>query len=141
MAIQQAVRRIGTDTIESFLREDRALFIAVLRRDQYLIEHLRQLMDVAMHFREEVLVSCYTLEDLLPYFNERFGVCGTPTFLMVRGGEVLGTLLGKSSPSALAGFVQEHLKGFNSGTEPAGKAQGMKAGTPARRKKAARGIR
>jgi hypothetical protein len=141
MATQKAVSRIGTDTIEKFLGEDRALFIAVLRRDQDLMEHLRQLMDVAMQFREEVLVACYTLEDLLPYFAERFGVGGTPTFLMVRDGSVLGILLGKNSRSALIGFIQENLDGVSSGAEPLGRSHGMKAGKPATRKKAARGIR
>lgn len=106
---QKAVTRIGTDTIERFLEEDRPLFIAVLRKDPDLLEQLGQIMDVASEFREEVLAACYTLEDLLPYFAERFGVGGTPTYLMVVNGELKGSLLGKNSRKSLAGFVREHL--------------------------------
>jgi hypothetical protein len=109
MQTQKAVTRIGIENIEKFLDEDRALFIAVLRKDPDLLEHLRLIMELALQFKDEVLAACYTLEDLLPYFAERFGVGGTPTYLIVRNGELIGSLLGKNSRKALEGFIQEHL--------------------------------
>jgi len=130
---QKAVSRIGTDTIDKFLGEDRPLLIAVLRKDPDLLEHLRQLMDVAMEFREEVLVACYTLEDLLPYFADRFGVGGTPTYLMIKNGELLGTLLGKISRKSLIGFIQENL-GVSGGSRHTDDTGTGVAGTPTDRK-------
>jgi hypothetical protein len=138
MITQKAVARIGTDTIEKFIGEDRPLFIAVLRKDQDLLEHLRGLMEVAMEFREEVLVACYTLEDLLPYFADHFGVGGTPTYLIVRNGELLGSLLGKNSRNTLIGFIHEHLDG-SAGAGHAGEAHVTEAGMPAARRRGARG--
>jgi hypothetical protein len=129
-ATQKAVTRIGTDTIEGFLGEDRALLIAVLRKDPELLEQLRGLMEVVVEFREEVLVTCYTLEDLLPYFAERFGVGGTPTYLIVRNGELLGSLLGKNTSKALIGFIHENLAGPGE-SRHAGKARSRDAGAQA----------
>jgi hypothetical protein len=139
-ATQKTVTRIGTETIESFLREDRTLLVAVLRKDPYLLEHLRELMEVAMEFREEILGACYTLEELLPYFAEHFGVGGTPTYLLIRGGELLGALLGRNSRKALAQFVREHLE-LAAAQGRTGEARTMDAGAPAGTGRKSRGIR
>jgi len=110
IATQKTVTRIGSDNVDRFLEEDRPLFIAVLRKDTDLLENLRLIMEVAVEYKDEVLAACYTLEDLLPYFAERFGVGGTPTYLMVRNGELKGSLLGKNSRKNLEAFIQEHLE-------------------------------
>lgn len=110
------VFQIRTDTISRFLgEEDHPLFIAALRKDADYAKNIRQLSDVAEEFEKEGLIVCYTLEDLLPYFTIRFGIGGTPTFLMIVGGIVLGTMLGKNSSSSLVQFIREHLCEYKTG--------------------------
>jgi hypothetical protein len=139
-ATQKTVTRIGTDNVEKLLEEDRPLFIAVLRKDPDLLENLRLIMEVAVEFRDEVLAACYTLEDLLPYFAERFGVGGTPTYLLVRNGELEGSLLGKNSRKNLEAFIREHLVN-TPGEGPANENRPRADATPSVGKEPARGIR
>jgi hypothetical protein len=139
-ATQKTVTRIGTDNVERFLEVDRPLFIAVLRKDPDLLENLRLIMEVTVEFKDEVLAACYTLEDLLPYFAERFGVGGTPTYLMVRNGEFEGSLLGKNSRKNLEAFIQEHL-GKRPGGEHAGEKHPRADATLSVGKRASRGRR
>lgn len=122
------VFQIRTESIAGFLgEEDHPLFIAVLRKDANFTENFRQLSEVAKEFEKDGLIVCYTLEDLLPYFTIRFGIGGTPTFLMIIGGIVLGTMLGKNSSSSLAQFIKEHLREYNTGGKPGKEKQARSA--------------
>lgn len=105
--------RIEQETVGTYLGEEaRPLVIACLLKDKNLSENLRQLQGVSGTFEKEKLLVCYTLDDMLPYFSNRFNVGGTPTFLMIANGVVLGTLLGKNSSSAIIRFVREMLSGY-----------------------------
>ena len=114
MQLESTIFRIEQETVGTYLGEEaRPLIIACLLKDRDLAENLRQLQDVAAAFEEERLMACYILDDMLPYFSNRFHVGGTPTFLMIAKGVILGTLLGKNSSTAIIQFVHEMLSEYN----------------------------
>ncbi|MRR14765.1 thioredoxin [archaeon] len=104
------ISQIRIDTIESVLgEEDRSLFIAVLRKDRDLLGIIRQLEDIAAAFEKQEVLVYYTLDDLLPYFMNRFGIGGTPTFLMISSGVIAGTMLGRNDTQAIIHFINQNL--------------------------------
>lgn len=105
--------RIEQETIGIYLGdESRPLIIACLVKDRDLAENIGQLQSVSASFEKEKLLVSYTLDDMLPYFSNRFNVRGTPTYLLIANGIVLGTLLGKNSGIVIVQFVHEMLSGY-----------------------------
>lgn len=136
MIHQAGISQIHTGTIGTYLGEERCpLFIAVLRRDPDLAANLENLKEVAAEFKKDRLIVCYTLEELLPYFTIRFKVGGTPTFLMIISGIVLGTLLGKNTAPALVKFVHGHLNESRIHQKARVLGQGDKHTRPSRKRK------
>lgn len=108
MMKNQLITRIQADMITRYLDDDIGpLFIACIRKDQDFQENLNQLEGIALGFRKDGVMVGYILDDLLTYFTNRFGIGGTPTYLMIRSGVVLGTLLGRNSSPALVRFIKE----------------------------------
>ena len=106
---KDAIRKLATDTIgAAFKEENHPLLIACLKKDIDYHMHLKQLEEVATFFRDSISV-CFILDDLYTYFKERYGVGGTPTFLVIKNGELLGTLLGKTPAHNLIEFTRECL--------------------------------
>lgn len=68
------------------------VLIACIRRDASYV--LGELNAVAEYFQSEMDVY-YALEDMFPFFSQAYGIAGTPTFLLIHQGRVLGTILGK----------------------------------------------
>jgi hypothetical protein len=133
------VSRIETSSIETFLgEEDHPLFIAVLTRDHGLLDCIRQLEELAAAFHDDGLMVCYTLEELFPYFSNRFNVGGTPTFLMIISGIVFGTILGKNPTPVLQEFIRENLCIFETKRSSGRGKDLMKSGKPAHQKRAVR---
>jgi hypothetical protein len=119
--------RIEQETLEIYLGEEaRPLIIACLLKDKDLAENLRLLQNVSLAFEKERLMVCYALDDMLPYFSNRFNVGGTPTFLMIASGVVLGTLLGKNSSTSIIQFVHEMLSGYKQAKSPCSIRKSMK---------------
>lgn len=111
MASDLKAPQMMNDTIGDFLGNGHGmLLVACLRKDSDLADHLRQLGSMAQAFGTEGLAVCYALEELLPYFTGRYGVAGTPTFLMIRGGDLCGTLLGKNPDSSLIRFITDTFR-------------------------------
>jgi len=104
---------IRTENIETYLgEEDRPLFLAILRKDHTINDTLNQLEEIAaIHEKDDILV-CYSLDDLLPYFTNRFGIGGTPTFVMILSGIITGSMLGKNSTASLTQFIGECIGRF-----------------------------
>lgn len=113
MQQKKEILRIEQETIGTYLGEETTpLIIACLLKDRNLAENLRQLQGVSAAFEKEGFLVSYTLDDMLPYFSNRFNVGGTPTFLVIANGVVLGTLLGKNSSASIIQFVREMLSGY-----------------------------
>ncbi len=102
------ITQLKPDTAARYLDDDTGtLLIACLRKDRDYRENLSRLGEAASLLREDGIVIGYVLDDMLPYFTDRFGIAGTPTYLMIRSGVILGALLGKTTAPALARFVRE----------------------------------
>lgn len=112
--MMQATKRItqlGFDNIGEVLQEQtQPLFIACLRKDKDFHEDLMHLQELAAFFGDTLKV-CFLMDDLLAYFAGRYGVSGTPTFLIILNTELQGILLGRNPAAALIKFVLENLPG------------------------------
>lgn len=108
MSSDALITRLEPDTAAGFLDNDTGtLLIACLKKDRGFRENLGRLGEAASLLREDGMVIGYVLDDMLPYFADRFGIAGTPTYLMIRSGIIIGTLLGKITVPALVRFVRE----------------------------------
>jgi hypothetical protein len=106
----ELVRRIRIDTIEYVLREENPVLVACIRDDVSYHETLEGLETAAV-FAGPELSMCFVLEDLLSYFETRYGITGTPTFLLIRHGDLMDSLLGKASVQDLMDFIRPHIPG------------------------------
>jgi len=88
--------------------EDQPVLIACLCRDKDFQGSMRQLEKIAAWFERQLRV-CFVLEDLLPYFAKCYGVVGTPTFLMIRHGNLIDTMLGKNPTQSVIDFCESHI--------------------------------
>jgi hypothetical protein len=88
--------QLNNDGIDSIIESSLPILIACLWKDQDFNENLKNLDSIAAYFHKEMHVY-YALEDTLIYFSNRYRVLGTPTYLILHQGKVLGTILGKVS--------------------------------------------
>jgi hypothetical protein len=107
----ELVRRIRIGTIESVLMEEKPVLVACIRDDVDYHDALEGLETVAVFVGPE-LSMCFVLEDLLSYFETRYGISGTPTFLLIRHGDLMDSLLGKASVQDLMDFIRPHIPGL-----------------------------
>jgi hypothetical protein len=108
MSRVEIVTRIMSEGIHIILEDDEPILIACLRDNKDYLSTLKELHSVAL-FSGPVLRVYYVLEDLLPYFEKRYSVSGTPTFLLIRKGVLLDSILGKSSDKVLMQCISRHL--------------------------------
>ena len=113
----ELVRRIRIDTIESVLREEKPVLVACIRDDVDYHETLDGIETVAVFAGPELSI-CFVLEDLLSYFETRYGITGTPTFLLIRHGDLMDSLLGKASVQDLMDFIRPHMPGLAESNGP-----------------------
>jgi hypothetical protein len=108
----EIVKRIMIDTIDSVFREEKTIFVACIRDDIDYQETMGEIESVAL-FSGPDLKVCFALEDLLPYFEKRFSVSGTPSFLIIKNGDLLDSILGKTSAQGLMDFIRPHVPGLS----------------------------
>ena len=104
----EIVKRIMIDTIDSVFREEKTVFVACIRDDIDYQETMGEIESAAL-FAGPNLKVCFALEDLLPYFEKRFFVSGTPSFLIIKNGHRLDSILGKISAQGLMDFIRPHV--------------------------------
>jgi hypothetical protein len=104
----EIVTRIMINTINSVFLEEKTIFVACIRDDIDYQETMGKIESVAL-FSGPNLKVCFTLEDLLPYFEKRFFVSGTPSFLIIKNGNLLDSILGKISAQGLMDFIRPHV--------------------------------
>lgn len=102
MSAKLLIPQITNDTIEALTGHPLPVLIACLRKDNDFQGHLEDLESLAHYFHGKMNV-CHALEDVFPYFQKRYGISGTPTYLVLYRGDVLDAVLGKIS-------VQELIK-------------------------------
>ncbi len=122
----ELVSHIRIDAMDALRSEEKPVLAACIRDDLDYHTTLEGLETVAI-YAGPALRICVILEDLLPFFESRYGVTGTPTFLLLQGGELKDSLMGKSSVQTLMDFVMPFIQGkAKDGTrraENAGKTQ------------------
>ena len=119
----ELVRHIRIDTIESVLNGEKPVLIACIRDDIDYHETLEWLETVAV-FAGPELSMYLVLEDLLSYFETRYGITGTPTFLLILNGKLMDSLLGKASVQDLMDFIRPHIPGLAKGKGPKNQGAG-----------------
>jgi hypothetical protein len=108
MYTHEIVTRIRIDTIDAILNERKPVLVACLRVDiDY--QDIREEIETVAFFAGPGLRVCLALEDLLPYFEKRFSVSGTPTYLIIREGVLLDSILGKIPAQCLVAFVRPYV--------------------------------
>jgi hypothetical protein len=104
MPEQTLITHLGTDNIETLIQGMPFLLVACIRdsNDHVVLEKLKT---TAVHVGPNVEV-CYALDDLLPYFEKRYHVSGTPTFLLIRQGVIVDVLLGNQTAQDIIAWVE-----------------------------------
>jgi hypothetical protein len=108
MPLPEIVTRIEIDTIDSVFREEKTVFVACIRDDIDYQETIGEIESVALYAGPDLRV-CLALEDLLPYFEKRFFISGTPSFLIIKNGHLLDSFLGKISAQGLMDFIRPYI--------------------------------
>jgi hypothetical protein len=93
MHLRYGVSQITLETIADLIGNPIPILIACIRKDQKFQDQLITLDYIADHFRGSLAVY-YSLEDVFPYFSERYSIKGTPTFLVLDQGNIMGNILG-----------------------------------------------
>lgn len=100
MAASELVVRITSESVEAVMSVDHPVLIGCVMQNDHFELNLVGLELAALFFQGELGVY-YALEEMHPYFRKRFGLSGTPTFIVFLEGRPLGTLLGRFSPGKL----------------------------------------
>ncbi len=127
----EIITRIMIDTIDSVIRGEKAIFVACIRDDIDYQETRAGIEFIAL-FAGPDLKVCFALEDILPYFEKRFFISGTPSFLIIKNGELLDSILGKTSVQGLMDFIRPHMPDLSKQGAPGQHNPG--AGIPAVKK-------
>ena len=90
------------------LQEKQPVLLACMRKDYLYQEQLEVLKIVSETFGETVRI-CLMHEDQLGAFMQKFGIEGTPTFLVFNNGKVVDEMLGKADDSTLHAFISPHV--------------------------------
>jgi hypothetical protein len=105
---------IGTDSFDSeVLMEKRPVLLACISRDYDYDEQTRALGGVSKRYGTKLKV-CLLDEDSIGAFM-KFGIEGSPAFIIFHEGEEKGRMLGKADPQSLSTFVLKTLTGHNWG--------------------------
>jgi hypothetical protein len=110
MTGQKKIFRIKSEDIEAALIDDSPVLVACIRETN-LHEIFEKIKTVAAFFGPSLRV-CYALEDLFPYFEKRFNIAGTPTYLLLNKGKAIDSLLGRNSAYDLVVWIMTQGRNF-----------------------------
>ena len=108
MTASELIIRITSESVDTIMANPQPLLIGCFRKDGNFHLNLVTLELTALFFQEEIKVY-YALEEMHPYFKTRFGVAGTPTYILTQSGAVLGTLPGKFPPGKMIAHISQML--------------------------------
>lgn len=104
----EIINRINLDNMESVLKENNHVLIACTNVNEDYRELMRNLELVAAYMGMNVRIY-YAMDDLLPYLEKKFHISGTPTYLLIKEGILVDSLLGKNSTQSLMSFLKPYL--------------------------------
>lgn len=73
--------------------KDCPVLLVCIRKDDKAPEYIHMLQATAQRFEGAIKVY-FAFDELIPYLSRTYGLHGTPTFLLLRNGNVLDSLLG-----------------------------------------------
>jgi len=112
----ELVTRIRIDAMDALLNQEKPVLFACIRDDIDFSGTLEELETVAIYAGPSLRV-CIVPEDLLPVFERRYEVTGTPTFLLFQSGKLIDSLLGKSTVQGLMDFIMPCVHGISKETD------------------------
>jgi len=103
------IKSVGFDNFEQeTLKNENAAILLCMNRGRGFSNQAEALCAAAKAFSER-LVPLVLDEDFVEPFRLRYGIKGTPTFLIFLGGMEKGRLLGQHGQETLRRFVEESL--------------------------------
>ncbi len=99
-------------TVEEFIKlsSSKTLFLAVhvgsqgeYRKQRLVVANLR------VRYQDRMIIQ-FVNPDAAPLLREKYGVFGTPTYLAIHNGKLLGRLLGRVDETRLENFILDVLK-------------------------------
>ncbi|MEN6475249.1 MAG: hypothetical protein ABFD81_14640 [Syntrophaceae bacterium] len=106
--MSELITRLTSESVDAVMQEPGPVLVGCLLKDGSFTSNLVSLELTAMFFQGEIK-AYYALEEMHPYFRKKYGVSGTPTYIVTQSGQALGTLLGRVSPGKLIEHVSEML--------------------------------
>jgi len=106
--MSELITRLTSESVDAVMQEPGPVLVGCLLKDGSFASNLVSLELTSMFFQGEIKVY-YALEEMHPYFRKKYGVSGTPTYIVTQSGQALGTLLGRVSPGKLIEHVSEML--------------------------------
>lgn len=101
-----SVTLIHHENLSLIKNTDCPVLLARIRRDSRIMEHITLLQRVAARFPGKLDIY-YSLDELLPYLHCIYHVQGTPTFLLLKKGQVKDCLLGIIDYDRLCAVLQD----------------------------------
>ena len=103
-------RSISPQEFESnVLHEAKPVLLVCLRKDGGFRSQLEAIEEVCRELGGGLDVYLVD-EDYITTFWERYGIRGTPTFMMFCNGRGVARLLGRASAPTLSTFIRDYLK-------------------------------
>ncbi len=101
--------KITNDNIEVISPEGPVL-LACIHHDDQLDNYLKTLNIVSRWFKEQLQI-CFAVDEMLPYFMDKYHFEGTPTYILLERGELKGCLRGQTLPEDLVTFIKKSRQG------------------------------
>ena len=106
---ESSIISIGLDDFhKEVLEENRPVLVLCMNRDFEFHEQIEVIEGVCRSYGKR-LKTCLMEEEFIRGFKEKFGIKGTPTFMIFIGGIEKGRMLGQAERKALEDFVSRTL--------------------------------
>lgn len=104
-----SILSIGPENFErDVIEENRPVLLLCMYRDAEFQKQI-EIVEALDNSYGEGLKTRVLEEGFIEVFMERYGIKGTPTFLIFAGGSERGRMLGQASAEALRDFVSQTL--------------------------------
>lgn len=105
-----SIRSIGLEDFEKeVLKETMPVLVLCMHRDSDFQRQIEVIERITAKTYGDRLKVCLLEEESVGVFRKRYGVGGTPTFLIFTGGREMSRLLGQAEPEILKEFLSQTL--------------------------------
>lgn len=112
-----AIRFVGFENFEkAVLKEKLPVLLLCMHRDSDFYEQIEIVKRTTAVTCGDRVKLCLLEEDFVGVFKEKYGVAGTPTFLIFNGGREVSRLLGQVVPEVFQEFLSQAIT-YNTGAK------------------------